>query len=118
MQFTKVMGLAAVGACWRSQRRPSAPTRCRSAIPAPPQRFRRTPNWRRRKCIGGITTITVGIASTIIIATTIIVTGVAGKCGSLAQRSAGPLHRGPVSIQGVPLKRARLLPVISYQGVQ
>jgi hypothetical protein len=43
--------------------------RCRSATPAPPRRFRETPDWRRRKFTGGITAITVGIAGTIIVAT-------------------------------------------------
>jgi hypothetical protein len=52
--------------------------------------------WRPRKCIGGTTAITVGIAGTIIIATTI--TGAVGNCDSLAQRSSRPVHRGPVSI--------------------
>jgi hypothetical protein len=64
--------------------------RYRSAIPAPPRRFRKTPGWRQRKCIGGIIVITAGIAGTIIIATTIIVTGAAGECDSLAQRSSRP----------------------------
>ena len=70
--------------------------RYRSAIPAPPQRFRRMPGWRQRKCIGGIITITaiiVGIAGTtviIIITTTIIATGIAGKRGGPGQISHRP----------------------------
>ena len=76
--------------CSRSQLQPSAPMRCRSAIPAPPRRFRKMPGRRRRKCIGGTIAITVGIAGTIIIATTIIATGAAGECDSLAQRSSRP----------------------------
>ncbi len=62
--------------CWRSQLRSSAPMRCRSAIPAPPRRFRKTPGWRPRKCIGGTTAIIIGIAGIIAIT---IVTGTAGK---------------------------------------
>jgi hypothetical protein len=71
--------------CWRSQLQPSAPMRCRSAIPAPPRRFRKTPGWRQRKCIGGITAIIAGTTATIIIAT-----GTAGECDSLAPRSSRP----------------------------
>jgi hypothetical protein len=71
--------------CWRSQLQPSAPMRCRSAIPAPPRRFRKMPGWRQRKCIGGITAITVGTIATIIIAT-----GTAGERDSLAQMSHRP----------------------------
>ncbi len=125
MQFTKVLVTKVLGSpplarCWRSQLRPSAPMRCRSAIPppppppppAPPRRFRRTPDWRPRKCIGGIVTITGGIAGTIIIATTITVTGTAGNCDSLAQRS----HRarfiaGLFLVFAAALKLARLLRV-------
>jgi len=76
--------------CSRSQPRPSAPMRCRSAIPAPPRRFRKMPGWRPRKCIGGIVTIIGGTAGTIIIATTIIVIGTAGKSDSSPQISHRP----------------------------
>jgi hypothetical protein len=79
--------------------------RYRSAIPALPRRFKRTPGWRLRKCTGDTTATTIiitgGIAGTITIIaiiTTIIVTGTGGKCDSLAQMQTGPLHRGPVSI--------------------
>jgi hypothetical protein len=85
--------------------------RYRSAIPAPPLRFRKMPGWRRLKCIGGITTIIGGTAGTIIIAITIIVTGATGKCDSLSEPSSRPVHRGPVSIPGLALKLARLLRV-------
>ena len=68
---------------------------------------------RRRKCIGGITAITVGIAGTIIIATTIIVTGAAGNCDSLAQISHRPASLRACFRFGCALKLARLLPVIS-----
>jgi hypothetical protein len=68
--------------------------RYRSAIPAPPRRFRKIPNQRQRKCTGDTTaiittTIIVGTAGiTTTIDTTIIVTGTAGKCcDSLAQLS-------------------------------
>ena len=88
--------------------------RCRSAIPAPLRRFRRTPGWRRRKCIGGITAITVGIAGTVIIAITIIVTGAAGNCDSLAQHRTGPLHRGPVSIRWSALNRRDCCPLFCH----
>jgi len=85
--------------------------RCRSAIPAPPRRFRRTPGWRPRKCIGGIITIIGGTAGTIIIA--IIVTGIAGKRGSLAQISHRPASLRACFRFGCALKLARLLRVFN-----
>jgi hypothetical protein len=85
MQFTKILGLAAVGA-----------TRCRSVIPAPPRRFRKMPGWRQRKCIGGTVIIIIigGTAGTITATTTIIMaiaTGTAGERDCLAQRSSRPV---------------------------
>jgi hypothetical protein len=78
--------------CSRSQPRPSVRMRYRSAIPAPPRRFRKIPNQRRRKCTGDTTaiittTIIVGTAgiTTTTIATIITVTGTGGECGSLTQ---------------------------------
>jgi hypothetical protein len=46
------------------------------------------PGWRPRKCIGGTTAITVGIAGTIIIATTI--TGAVGESDNSARISHRP----------------------------
>jgi hypothetical protein len=92
--------------CSRSQPRPSARTRYRSAIPAPRRLFRKIPSWRRRRCTGGITAIiiiivtiivtiiiiivgTAGIIATITIITAITtVTGTAGKRGSLTHGQA------------------------------
>jgi len=93
--------------CSRSQPRPSARTRYRSAIPAPRRLFRKIPNWRRRRCTGDITAIiiiivtiivtiiviiivgTAGIIATITIITAITtVTGTAGKRGSLTHGQA------------------------------
>ena len=90
--------------------------RCRSAIPAPPRRFRTTPNWIRRKCIGGIIAITVGIAGTTIIATTIIVTGIAGEGGLIEINGlASPrayFHFGFIRADIAAIKGARMLRVI------
>jgi hypothetical protein len=68
------------------------------------------PGWRQRKCIGGITAITVGTTGTII-ATIIIAIGIAGERDSLAPRSSRPVHRGPVFVFAAALKLARLLRV-------
>jgi hypothetical protein len=98
MQFTKVRGLAAVGALLalaapaERARRPGLPNR--RALPAAAG-FRTTPGWRPRKCIGGTVTIIGGTAGIIAIT---IVTGIAGERDSLAQRSSRPVHCGPVSI--------------------
>jgi hypothetical protein len=99
--------------CSHSQRQPSAPTRFRSAIPAPPRRFRKTPGWRQRKCIGGTTiiTITVGIAGTIIIATIITVTGAIGKSDNSALISHRPASLRACFRFSCALKLARLLRV-------
>jgi hypothetical protein len=86
--------------------------RCRSAIPAPPRRFRRTPGWRQRKCIGGIITIIGGTAGTIIIATTITITGAAGKRDNSADIAQARSLRACFRLSGA-LKLARLPPVIS-----
>jgi hypothetical protein len=92
--------------------------RSRSAIPAPPRPFRKTPGWRQRKCIGGTIIITIigGIAG-IIVTITIITTatGTAGE-GDLIEIN-GPAHRGPyfVSVIGADIgamKPARLLRVV------
>ena len=85
--------------------------RCRSAIPAPPRRFRRMPGWRQRKCIGGIITI---IGGTIIIATTITITitGAAGKRDNSADIAQARSLRACFRLSGA-LKLARLPPVIS-----
>ena len=77
--------------CSRSQRQPSAPMRCRSVIPAPPRRFRKIPDRRQRKCIGGITAITVGTITIADTTTIIIATGTAGERGSLTHRT-GPVR--------------------------
>ena len=73
--------------------------RYRSAIPAPPRRFKRIPSWRRRKCTGETiaiititTTIIVGTAGIITtIAIIITATGTGGKCDSLTAISSGPV---------------------------
>jgi hypothetical protein len=86
--------------------------RCRSAIPAPPRRFRKTPGRRQRKCIGGITAITVGIAGT----TTIIATGTVGE-GSLIEinrpaSSRAYFYLDLICADIAAIKPARLLRVI------
>jgi hypothetical protein len=90
--------------------------RCRSAIPAPPRRFRKTHGWRPRKCIGGTITIIGGTAGTIIIATTIIVTGIAGEGGLIEINGlASPrayFHFGFIRADIAAIKGARMLRVI------
>ena len=84
-----MMGLAAVGAV-----------------------FALAAGWRPRTCIGGIVTIIGGTAGTIIIGTTIIVTGVAGNCDNSARISHRPaLLRACFDLKG-RLETARLLPAI------
>ena len=80
--------------------------RYRSAIPAPPPRFRMMPGWQQRKCIGDTiatttattTVIIVGTAGTTIIitVTTTAATGTAGE-GDLIEINR-PAHRGPIII--------------------
>ena len=98
--------------CSRSQRQSSAPMRCRSVIPAPPRQFRKIPGRRQRKCIGGITAITVGIAGT----TTIIATGTVGE-GSLIEinrpaSSRAYFYLDLICADIAAIKPARLLRVI------
>jgi len=89
--------------------------RCRSAIPAPPRRFRRTPGWRPRKCIGGIITIIGGTAGIIITVTT-TVTGTAGEGGLIEinrpTSSRAYFHFDLICADIAAFKPARLLRVI------
>jgi hypothetical protein len=85
--------------------------RCRSAIPAPPWQFRKIPDRRQRKCIGGITATIAGTTATIIIVTIIIATGTAGDCDSLAQMSHRPASSRACFRFAAALKLAGLLRV-------
>jgi hypothetical protein len=87
--------------------------RCRSAIPAPPRRFRKIPDRRQRKCIGGITAITVGTITVGTIATITIATGTAGERDSIAQMSHRPASSRACFRFGAALKLARLLRVFN-----
>ena len=100
MQFTKVLGLAAVGALLAlaaPAERANALSLSNPGAAAAVQEDARLAttevHWRHHRHH-------VGIAGTI--ATTIIATGAVGKRGSLAQRSSRPVHRGPVFVSGLP----------------
>jgi hypothetical protein len=62
MQFTKLLGLAAVGAVLALASPAERANALSLSNPAPPRRFRRTPSRRPRQCIGDTTIITAGIA--------------------------------------------------------
>ena len=82
----KLWGSPPLARCSRSQLQPSAPMRCRSAIPAPPRRSSRMSSRRLPKCIGGATI--VGTAGTI------AGIGAAGNRGVARMRSTGPFNAG------------------------
>ena len=112
MQFTKMMGLAAVGAVLalaapaeRANALSLSNPGAAAAVQEDAKLAATEVHWRHTTIIGGT-------AGTIIIATTIIVTGVAGNCDNSARISHRPaLLRACFDLKG-RLETARLLPAI------